>query len=159
LKVKNSDRDFLKNVSILRDLTEIQLDMVLPHLILAQHSHGATLFRQGDDSLGLFIIREGSVKIYRTGSITDSADVLLCTLTTGDVFGEFSLLAPAERLTTAIVAEDSRIFEMACADFDRLVGRDAKIGIAILRSIGRRVLGPFQRHPDLFFRSLQQVPE
>lgn len=59
---------------------------------------GEVLFREGDNSNGLYLIQEGEVEIFRS---RENAEVLLTTLRAGDVIGTMTMISRAPRTASA----------------------------------------------------------
>ncbi|MFC1848774.1 Crp/Fnr family transcriptional regulator [candidate division CSSED10-310 bacterium] len=155
--ISEPDFVFLSKIPLFRELDDDQIGKLSARLIATVQTKGTTLFKQGDVALSLFIIRKGSVNIQRTEATSEEKDIQLCQLTTGDVFGEFSLLNTGHRLTTAVVHESSALFELTRQDFVSLVNEDPWFGNFVIKAIARRLLAPFQQHADLFFKALKTL--
>ncbi|MBL8156085.1 MAG: cyclic nucleotide-binding domain-containing protein, partial [Anaerolineae bacterium] len=75
---------------------------------------GTPIFRAGDAGSDMYVIRDGSVVISR-------GDVVLNTLTAGDVFGEMALIDGSPRSADATAGTDCLIVPVNAERFDRMV--------------------------------------
>jgi CRP-like cAMP-binding protein len=72
------------------------------------------LFREGDETDGLYLITAGTIRISTTG---DSGETLLATVTAGEVLGEMGVLDGQPRSGTATAAEDTAAFFLPSEPF------------------------------------------
>ena len=73
-------------------------------------SRGETIFREGDDGHGMYVIVRGKVKLARTAR--DGRENLLALLGVGDMFGELSVFDPGPRMSRAHAVEDTVVYEL-----------------------------------------------
>lgn len=152
--LNESDKDFVTNISLFQNLSNIQFEKLFSFLTTISHSSGATLFKQGDDADCLYIVRDGLVELYYTNTMVENGDQLLCTKESNNFFGEFSLLHAGKRLTTAVVADNSFLIILYRKDFEKLADEDPQIGYYIIKEISKRFFKPFTDNTDFFFKAL-----
>ena len=155
--MRKEDKFFLQQLPFFIDLNDDELETVFSRLVSTVHSQGETIFKEGDPGSGLFIVRKGTIEIYRSDSRKEFGDHLLCKLSAGETFGDYSLLAPGKRLTTAVVGKSSHLFLISSNDFDELINEEAQLAVKLMRSIARKLILPFQRYPDLFLKALDAL--
>lgn len=113
------------------------------------------IFYQGDPGIGLFILRDGEVKIdYHTqnGKIHE-----LTTLTRGDFFGEMAMLEDDKRSASAIAIKESNVYVIFKPDLDEFIDRNPKEGIKILRGISKILATRLRKaNKDYFTLFLEQ---
>jgi CRP/FNR family cyclic AMP-dependent transcriptional regulator len=63
----------------------------------------------------------------------------VASMTTGDVFGEISLLDPGPRTADVVAKTPTRCVRLAAADFRAAVEADPRLALAILRHVGQRL--------------------
>jgi CRP/FNR family cyclic AMP-dependent transcriptional regulator len=83
------------------------------------HPLGAKLFQHGDPGDKLFLILEGKVRISR--DIPGMGEEALAVLSSGDVFGEMSLLDESPRSADAVVHERCRLLTIGRERFEELL--------------------------------------
>lgn len=91
------------------------------------------IFHQGDPGIGLYIIREGKVRIERELSSGDT--ISLAKFKTGDFFGELALVDDERRSASAISETDSKLAVIFKPDIDDFILHFPKKGVKILQGI------------------------
>jgi CRP-like cAMP-binding protein len=95
---KPASLDFLRQVSLFKELSEPHLVAVSLRLRERRLRNGEVLFREGDPGQELFLIREGSVVISKP--VVGRVEQVLARLGPGDFFGEMSLFDQFPRSAT-----------------------------------------------------------
>jgi EmrB/QacA subfamily drug resistance transporter len=93
---------------------------------------GAFLFRQGDASDGMYVVRAGQLEVLIDG-------VVVSRMGAGDVIGELALLTGAPRSASIRARRDSRLEKLAPDAFDRLTRDEPAIAMALARSVAARL--------------------
>ncbi len=87
----------LRNVPIFRDLPDDVLERLQSHAQLITVDAGTTIFNEGDEADGVYVIRLGQVRVSQK---FPGGERTLAYLTRGDFFGETGLLRRANRNAT-----------------------------------------------------------
>ena len=127
----------LRNIPFLSALTAAHLREVYRIAKEITVPAGAPVFSKRQAADAMFIVLSGRVKIC-----TDSAGrkrKIFAYLTPGDFFGEMALLKDLPRTATAQAVESSRLLVLAKADFQRLLGRDQRLTLYLLRTLCTRL--------------------
>jgi CRP/FNR family cyclic AMP-dependent transcriptional regulator len=95
------------------------------------------LFQRGDPGDGIYAIVSGEVRIVLEG--TNGTEVTVRLLTTGDVFGEFSVLDGAPRSATAIANTRLRALLITPAAFDAWLAAHPAAARPMLAQLAQRV--------------------
>lgn len=99
--------------------TELQLD------------RGQTVFREGDDDQGVFIVIEGVIELRKGNAVVR-------VLRSGTVHGELFLQQSGAHQYTAIAREDARVLNLGRSDvFDALL-EYPEFGVAMVQDLARR---------------------
>lgn len=97
-------------MGIFSGLSAQQIDRIRQSRIYRKYAPGQTIFKEGDEAQGLFIVMEGRVEIYRE---TVTGDYPLNELTPQSVFGEMGLLSDARtRTACARAVEETTLLEV-----------------------------------------------
>jgi CRP-like cAMP-binding protein len=101
------DTDLLGTIPMFRSLPgEILTNLVLQSAVL-DYSPWETIFRQGEIGLSAYVILSGKVNL--SYSSASGQETSLAIRSSGDVFGDMSLLADSTRFSTARAVVKSRI--------------------------------------------------
>ncbi len=95
------------------------------------------LFQRGDPGDGIYAIVSGEVRIVLEGA--NGAEVIVRLLTTGDVFGEFSVLDGAPRSATAITNTELRALLVTPPAFDKWLAAHPAVARPMLTQLAQRV--------------------
>ncbi len=98
------------------------------------------LFIESENSDDIYIIIEGSVKLF---SIVRGNEYVIDILTSGEIFGEMSLIDNAPRMASAVTDSDSLILKVSAENLFESVG-DSLLQ-KIFESIARRIWFSHQR--------------
>jgi CRP-like cAMP-binding protein len=90
------------------------------------------IVRQGQVGTGFYIITAGRARVER-------GDRILNTLRAGDFFGELSVLDQTPRMAHVVTEEPTTVLALASWDFTKLLERNAKVTLAILKEVARRL--------------------
>jgi len=92
-------------------LSEAEIEKISSRIKMKRYDRNTVLFREGDSSEEVFIIKSGTVKIYN-----DTRDFV--TLDKGDMFGELGVISDGDRSLSAMVtSEKSDIYVISKSDF------------------------------------------
>lgn len=134
--------DVLSQVPLFHDLTRHELQVLSVNCRERDYPAGATLLRQGETGIGLFIITNGKVQITQLGPDGNVRD--LGTFERGAVLGEMSLLDDLPRTATAVALEPSAALAIPVWDFRAVLREQPEIAIKLLAIMSRRL-----RHKEL----------
>ena len=118
VSLKRAVRSFIAS-----SIPEDELDYLVQSAVIKQYDAGATLFNEGDEADGLYLIRRGSVTVSR---MLGGKEIVLSYVAAGNYVGEMALLSGAPRSATvkaavaseAIVLESKRIQEILARNAD-----------------------------------------
>src|SRR5947199_6767953 len=97
--------DTLARVDLFRGLDKKDLRILAASCQERKYSAGSTLIKQGDMGVGLYIIKEGTVRVTRSSS-PGGPEEELNTLGAGSVLGEMALLDDLPRSATVTAVDD-----------------------------------------------------
>jgi CRP-like cAMP-binding protein len=124
--------DVLRSVVLFSGLKEKQLRGIAEALAERTFAAGEEITREGEISVGFYVIGEGSARVTMNGE-----DV--ATLGPGDHFGEIALIAETPRAATVTAETDLRCYGMTSWDFRALVERNGEIAWELLASLARKL--------------------
>jgi len=109
IEMQTTARGILRQQQLFKCLSDAELDALLPRGHIVHFGRGEKLIEQGDDGQSMFILVDGeaSVMVERNGFQTHVAS-----LTSGDCFGEMSLLTGEKRSATIMANKDCEVVEI-----------------------------------------------
>lgn len=120
----------LTHVPIFQNLDREQIGRVQGLIRQRTLASGEVLFREGDSSNRLIIVRFGSLKLVRYGS--DGQQFLLDTLFPGDFYGGDQLFSESHYRETGIAGEELGLCTIASTDIRSLMLSDPHIGLRVM---------------------------
>ena len=129
--------NYLKKVPIFSDLSEEDLQMMSEIILVRKYRKNMIIFMEGEPGDGLYFIKQGRVKIYKTTE--DGREQILHFLQNGDVFAEVVLFDGGPFPATAEVLEDSTIGIIRNQDIDRFIKNYPDIAVRLLKMMSKKL--------------------
>ena len=124
--------DALANVPMFQDLPKKALERLERITRERRFKAGDTIFKEGDEGVGFFMISDGAVNISRGGT-------QLNTLKAGDFFGEMALLDNHRRSATVTASQDTTCLAMMRSDFLAELRANPDLSLEVLASLSKRL--------------------
>jgi CRP-like cAMP-binding protein len=122
----------LRRVALFADLGRKDLKRVADLMTERTFAPGDVITREGEVSVGFFVIDEGSARVTMHG-----ADV--GELGPGEHFGEIALIAETPRAATVTAETNLRCYQMTSWDFRTLLERNGEIAWQVLSATARKL--------------------
>lgn len=97
---------------------------------------GEVIYRPGDRSDRVFIIKSGNVKLYNTSD--EGKEIILSLLGPGEIFGELAVAGEQRRHEHAKVVEDAFAFTVRRDRFEAFLNEHPDLALRITGVIGER---------------------
>ena len=136
-KKESNDLSMLKVVPILDGLSRDELrefERIVHH---RHYKADENIFWEGEPGVGIYIIQEGAVRIYKT--LPDGSDKELAVLKNGDFFGEMALLDESPRSASAVAMETSHILGLFRPEFFDILERKPKLGLEVTTKLAQMI--------------------
>lgn len=143
---------YLRTTDIFRDLSAGETEQVHHYFPMSICRRGTVFFHPGESSDRLYILKEGTVVLYRV--TPEGKRIVVGTVKPGTVFGELALAGLTMRDSFAEAQEDSLVCEATRTDVERLLRDHPSVGFRLLEVLGRRVLELEQRIEEIAYRSV-----
>lgn len=147
---RSTKQNHLRESEIFRDLTADQLRDVANSSSMATCERGRIFYEPGETGEVLFILKEGSVALYRMTE--DGRKLVTGTVQAGSVFGEMSLLGQGMADSYAEALEDCTLCVMSREDVVRLVTRYPAIAVRMLDRLAEQLRQAEERLTDVAYR-------
>lgn len=129
--------DTLAQVPLFQGLTRHELQVLSANSREREYPAGATLLRQGETGVGLFIITAGSVHVSQT--TTDGETRELGSFGRGAALGEMSLLDDMPRTANVVATEPTTALVIPVWDFRAALRETPEISIKLLTVLSQRL--------------------
>ena len=145
-------QEFLKDVSLFRELDEEELAQILMVGLVRRYPAGAIILGEGTAGGRLQIIHEGQVRISKV--VPGVGEEALAILRPGDFFGEVEFLDGSPASAQAIAHSDCEILSVPHAEIENLMRScpelSAKLLWALARTLAARLRDTNQKLAGLF---------
>ncbi|MCX7820271.1 MAG: cyclic nucleotide-binding domain-containing protein [Brevinematales bacterium] len=142
--MNNSEKEYLKSVPLLKDLTENELEEFAKILRPIKVKEGEIIVTEGEEGNTMFLFREGLVQVstqitLKIGKGSEWLDteksIAAFDPSKMTFFGEMSLITGAPRSATVKALSQCLLYEIKKVDFDNLCNNFPEMGYKILRAI------------------------
>jgi CRP/FNR family transcriptional regulator, cyclic AMP receptor protein len=129
--------EILRRLPIFAGVGEDALAAAARRVVCRRYPRESIIFRRGEPCRGLFVVIDGSVRVYRSRS--DGREQTLHTQGPGQPVGEVPLFDGGPYPASARTAEDSRLLFLPLDDFQWLYRHHPEIAGSVIRELGRRL--------------------
>lgn len=129
--------ELLRGVSFFRGLSPEALEIVASRMVHRWAPAGTLLFRKGERARGVYLLVKGRIEIYR--STADGREQVLHSETPVQSVAELPVFDGGDYPASGRAAEDSELYYLSLADFQRLYREHPEIADVVIRSLGRRL--------------------
>ena len=144
----------LLNVPIFSNLDDNQISFILSKMTKKNYSKSEIILMEDEVGDTFFIILEGSVKVTRDSE--DGREVILAVLSSGNFFGEISLLDGKTRSANAIAVEKTSLMILKRNDFLQLIKEIPQISISLLSELAKRIRKTDEQVENLAFSDAEK---
>ncbi|HBI26183.1 MAG TPA: Crp/Fnr family transcriptional regulator [Peptococcaceae bacterium] len=124
-------------VPIFNHLEDEQMAEIAEVIQSDAYKKGEIIYRAGDQSDSLYVVRSGRVRIYRLSE--SGKEQLVRFLSPGDFTGELALFSESVHESYAEAVEDTEVCLIARADLQRLLLNFPSISLKILAELSSRL--------------------
>jgi CRP-like cAMP-binding protein len=134
---KDLTRQVLRRVPLFRGLGEESIERIAERAVTKRVPKNAMLFREGEPCRGLYIILDGSIRVYR--STPDGQEQTLMVEGPKKTLAELTLFDESPYPASACAGEDSTVLFLLRRDFQQLYHEHPEIADAVIAELGRRL--------------------
>jgi len=132
-------KEHLGKVALFSGLTDRALGALAARVEVIEYETGQYIVRQNQIGTGFYLIIRGRARVVRGGDE-------LAVLGPGDFFGELSVLDQSPRMAHIVALESTVCLALASWDLIKLLERNPKIAVAMLRVMARRLRNAGEAH-------------
>jgi CRP-like cAMP-binding protein len=144
--------DLLKQQILLEDLDSEGLNKISKMIKKFSLKKGEQLFKENDDTKGLYLINSGKIEISRVTA--DGWRQTLAVLSPGHFFGELSIIENRRHVASAVAIEETELLLLPKEDFERLFQEDMALACNIIKRIAIVMSKNLRRMNDKFLSAL-----
>src|SRR6266545_6252784 len=127
----------LARVPLFKRLEPQELEKLAEEIDQVNYPAGETIFNEHDRGDALYILEEGSVRIWVYDE--DVKEVTLAELKPGDFFGELAVLDRGERSSSATAITDIHLHRLSSDDFQQFLIDHPDAAIDVICEIAQRM--------------------
>lgn len=146
-------RQFLTRIPLFKGLTPKQYDDLAMIITDQELGRGQTIFAEGDQGSGFFVVVSGLVKIYKLSP--DGKEQILHIFGPGEPFAEAAVFTGSTYPAHAIALEKSRVFFIPRNSFIALIKESPELAMNMMAALSVRLKKFAHMIEDL---SLKEVP-
>jgi CRP-like cAMP-binding protein len=128
---------FLKQISPFSALSEAELAVLVNDFRPVTYRKGESIFRQGDMSYQLYIVRQGLVRIFKYSLSGEETSIVI--FAERNVFGEFAAIDNQPRSATAKALKPTALLELSQATLLRRMEEIPALGLGMARLLVEKV--------------------
>lgn len=142
----------LKQQVLLKEINDAGLKKIAPIAKQVSIKKGEPLFKEKEDTKGLWLIHSGKIEISRVTA--DGWRQTLVVLPAGHFFGELSILENRKHVASAVALEDTELFLIPKEDFEKLISEDCGLALNIIKQMAIVMSKNLRRMNDKFLSAL-----
>ena len=132
----NSDA-LLKRVPLFSSLSEQEFAFLTSHLVQRKYSAGEMIFSEGDPCAGLYVVRSGNVRIFKSSA--GGREQVLSIDGPGSSIAELPVFDGGNYPASAQAITDCALFFFSRQDFQSLCLQYPPVALKVLKVIGGRL--------------------
>jgi CRP/FNR family transcriptional regulator, cyclic AMP receptor protein len=146
-------KEILARLPLFAGLSEASLDAVSRRTVTRRLPQAAILFRKGEPCQGLYVVLEGTIRVYRSN--LEGREQVLHVQGPGQPLAEVPLFDGGPYPASARASEAARVLFLPRSEFEWLYLSHPEIADAVIRELGRRLRRMVQLVEKI---SLKDVP-
>ncbi len=154
MAASNDIVEVLRNSTLFKSLSKEELVAIASRFDVQTFASGQVIFDDGSaDTNGMYVIRKGSIKIFKSVVDDSSRQQAVAVLKEGNFFGEMALLDEEVRSAGAAALDDCELLFLSRASFNEIIGQNLETAHRILTQIAK-VMSRRLRDTNNLFREV-----
>lgn len=150
----HAESSCLRRVPLFMSLDAQEMETVRKLIRHSDLRQGETLFRIGETSTKLMVIRFGKIKVIRYDD--QGNEIILEILRTGDYYGIDALFSQSVYQDSGIALEDVGLCKIKMDDFRVLIQKDPSFALKIMKDLTAKIVQTKQLMEILFMKDTTQ---
>ncbi len=143
---------YLSEMAVFQDLTPREMEELNRITTMSTVARGRVFYRPEEPGEVLFILKEGSVQLYRISP--EGKKLIITTLGPHTLFGEMALLGTRMHNTFAEAVDDCLICVMSRTDLERMILSKPRVALRVLEITGKRLREAEERLENMAFKGI-----
>lgn len=140
----------LRESDLFRNIDDQEMSAIEQRLAMATCPSGRLIYEPGQTGEALFILKSGSVRLYRM--TPDGRKLVLAVLTPGMIFGDMSALGQTMSGTFAEAHDDCMVCILSQRDIEEILTAHPEVAIRLVRLFAERVREAEERLEQIAFK-------
>ncbi len=149
-----SEEERSESTTFFDDFSANWADSSSKHAMEKSLPKGALLFSQGDESDGLYIIKQGRAKVYIGDE--NGKEMMIAILRAGEVVGEIASLDGERRTASVSMLEPSRVLHIPQGEFKSFLKENPEVAFEIIQVLTRRIRSYATSVGNLAFKNVYE---
>jgi CRP-like cAMP-binding protein len=133
-------REELKGAFVCKELTDEEIEKIVPLCVEENHPAGTELYREGDPADKLYIVKKGktALDLKNTMSPYDPPSrMIVDMISPGETMGWSALVEPHIYTLSCKCAEDCSLISISGPGLKDLISRECQIGLKMMTAIAK----------------------
>ncbi len=139
--------DHLGALPYFEGCAQATLDLLIQQVVKRHFAAGEAIFHEGDPALGLWLIEQGSVKIFKVS--LDGVEHILHLLGEGNTFNDIAAFDGGANPAHAAALSETSVWLISLASLDAALKADPVLARRVIRLLALRMRGLVHRFEDL----------
>ena len=129
--------NIISAIPLFNGLPDDQLSAIRQIAVEKQYNKGQTIFSEGDETKGLFVVVDGRVKIYKVSS--EGKEQILHIIEVGQSFGEVTVFTGQQMPANAQTLTKTHLLLFARNEFVDLVSSNSSLALNLLGIMSKKL--------------------
>ncbi len=149
---------FLKSLELFRDLSDGELELLVPLLKSESYKRGEAIFREREAGGKIYFVDCGVVEIARQGRV-EGKPARVALLERGEVLGELALVddGPRTATATAAVTPETKMVSVEVPAFQALLAQNPDMAAKVQRGLLRRISSRLRATSEALYSLVQSL--
>src|SRR5437660_6722322 len=127
----------LRRLPLFNDLSEAELSLIPDRVTTSHHDAGSTVFNEGEPCRELLIVKEGSVRLFKTAA--SGRQQLIGMERPGNSLAEVPVFDGGVYPATAVAMTATALLRLEAEHFQRICLQHPEVSLKVIKVLGHRL--------------------
>lgn len=148
-----SVKDYISAIPYFQGVTEAEVAYITANSVLRRFDVGEMLFYEGEAAAGLWIVKEGRVKVFKLN--LDGGEHILHLRGPGDTFNDISAFDGGDNpANAAALSHDAEVWLIPCSVVTYVLEHNTRVALNVIRLLSVRVRSLVEQIEELALYSV-----